>query len=136
MAAETLSGSCLCGQVGYEIQPPFIFFHYCHCSRCQKSSGSAHSANIFLKIGQFEWTQGEDHVGRFELPSAEYFCTGFCTVCGSALPWLTRNGKYVLVPAGTLDDDPGELPERNTYWASRAPWYSDVVALPIFDEGT
>jgi len=98
-------------------------------------TGSAHAANIFLKADGFRWTKGEGLVGRYELPEAEHYCTGFCTVCGSTLPWVSRNGKYVLVPAGTLDDDPGVRPTRNVFWGSRAPWYANVGSLPTFEEG-
>ena len=134
-ATAVYRGSCLCGGVGYEIRPPFLFFHYCHCSRCRKSTGSAHSANIFLKLEQFRWTRGDDLVKRYVLPEAEHLCTGFCATCGSSLPWLSRNGKYVLVPAGGLDDAPTERPERNIYWGSRAPWYEHVSDLQTLDEG-
>lgn len=129
------SGSCLCGEVSFEVEHPFLFFQYCHCSRCRKSSGAAHGANILVKRGQFQWVTGEESVRRYELPTAEYFCTGFCTNCGSAMPWLSRTGKYFLVPAGTLDEDPGVRPERNIYWSSRAPWSVDISGLPTFDEG-
>jgi hypothetical protein len=129
MNQPTLKGSCLCGGVAYEMSPPFIFFHHCHCSRCQKSSGSAFGANILVKAEQFRWTRGEGLVGRWELPEAQYYCTGWCTSCGS------RNKKGFLVPVGTLDDDPGTQPEKNIYWASRAPWYANPADLPTFDEG-
>ena len=134
MSEEVYGGSCLCGQVSYNVREPFLFFHHCHCSRCRKSSGSAHSANILVKSAQFQWVTGEELVRRYELPTAEYYCTGFCASCGSSLPWLSRNGKYVLVPAGTLDDAPGARPQRNIYWASRAPWVTPVDDLPKFDE--
>lgn len=134
MTTPPFKGSCLCGAVTYEVSPPFLFFHYCHCSRCRKSHGTPHSCNILVKRAQFSWLSGEENVRRWELPTAEYFCTGFCNVCGSPIPWLSRNGKGVLVPAGSLDDDPGLKPERNVHWASRAPWYVAVGDLPTFDE--
>ena len=134
MEPSSFKGSCLCGEVTFEIRPPFLFFSYCHCSRCRKTSGSAHAANIFIKEAQLAWLQGESFVKRFELPDAAYYCSGFCTECGSRLPWRTRNGKYYLVPAGALDDDPGCTPTRNIYWGSRAPWYEEVSTLPLFDE--
>lgn len=134
MEDSTINGSCLCGAVKYRIRPPYLFFQYCHCSRCQKNSGTAHAANLMIKIAQFEWTEGESVVKRYELPSAQYYCTGFCPTCGSAMPWLSRNGKYVIVPAGTLDDHPGATPNRNIYWESRAPWYASVSDLTTFDE--
>lgn len=64
MEQSTLTGSCLCGGVAYEMSPPFVFFHYCHCSRCQKSSGSAFGANILVKAVQFRWTRGAELVGH------------------------------------------------------------------------
>jgi hypothetical protein len=48
------------------------------------------------------------------------------------MPWLTRSGKAYLVPAGTLDDGPGEAPSRNVHWASRSSWYAPVGELPTF----
>jgi len=135
MNETMLRGSCLCGGVAYEMSPPFVFFHQCHCCRCRKSSGSAHSANILVKADQFRWTRGEELVNRWELPEAQFYCTGWCSVCGSALPWQSRNKKGYLVPAGTLDDDPGSRPENNIYWASRAPWYANLSDLPTVDGG-
>lgn len=131
---STLRGSCLCGAVGYEVRPPFVFFKYCHCSRCRKNSGSAHAANLLIDAKQFAWTRGEESMRRFELPSAKYYCTGFCAQCGSALPWLTKNGKYVLVPAGGLDDTPATRPDKNVFWGSRAAWYVAAESLPCFAE--
>ncbi len=126
-------GSCLCGAVRFRIEPPYVAFQYCHCSRCRKASGSAHGANVFVPAAQLAWTAGEDHVRRHELASARMFCTGFCDTCGSRLPWLTRSGKVFIVPAGALDDDPGGRPTRNIHYASRAPWYTSCADLPVFD---
>ncbi len=134
MSDNTLCGTCACGSVAYEITPPFQFFQYCHCSRCRKRSGAAHAANILLNRDQFTWTQGEELVNRWEHPAAVRFCNAFCTVCGSKLPWATRSGESVLVPAGTLDDAPTVLPERNIFWKSKAAWYREVGTLPKFDE--
>jgi len=134
MTEKKLSGTCACGNVAYEITPPFQFFQYCHCSRCRKTSGAAHAANILLYRDQFTWKKGEELVNRWEHPDAERFCNSFCTVCGSKLPSFTRNGESVLVPAGTLNDNPPLSPERNVFWKSRAEWYREVGSLPFFDE--
>ena len=128
-------GSCLCGGVSFEITPPIIFFQYCHCSRCRKVTGSVHGANIFIKEAQLRWTSGEDLVKHFELPEAEYFCNGWCGKCGSSLPWASRNGKYYLVPAGSLDEDPGARPTRNIHWGSRGPWCVNPEDLEKHQEG-
>ncbi len=133
MHEATYRGSCLCGAVAFEVEGEPLFFHYCHCSRCRRSTGSAHSANLMVRRERFRWVRGEELVGRFELPEARYFCTGWCTACGSSLPWVSRNGRYVVVPAGALEGDPPARPTESIHWASRAPWYVPVAELPRHD---
>ena len=131
---KSISGSCLCGKVSYEIQGPFKIFQYCHCSRCRKFTGSAHSANLFVPPNQFKWLSGEVFVGRFEHPDAKYFATTFCKNCGSSLPWAVQGGKNIVVTAGTLDADPGIRPQQNVFCSSGAEWYEETGKLPKYDE--
>ena len=133
MENNKISGSCLCGKVSYQFEGPIRIFQYCHCSRCRKFTGSAHASSILIDPSQFEWLRGEEHVGRFELPEAKHYATSFCKHCGSSLPWLTQSGKAVIVPAGTLDDDPQARPIHNVYYADRAPWYEDAGSLIKYD---
>jgi hypothetical protein len=132
--SQSFNGSCLCGAVKYRFHEPAYVFQYCHCSRCRKFTGSAHAANIIIKPENFEWLEGEDQVGRFEHPDAKHFATCFCRRCGSSLPWKAQSGASVVIPAGTLDDDPGIRPVQNIYWNSRAPWREAVESLPQYDE--
>jgi hypothetical protein len=135
MTNQSIDGSCLCGAVKYRIQRPFLAFQYCHCSRCRKTSGSAHASNIFVPIANFSWLAGEEQARRYELPTAKYFCTAFCSVCGSSVPWKSKRGTSFIVPGGGLDVDPGEHPTRNIHWASRASWYVHASTLETFEEG-
>ena len=134
MEEKTISGSCLCGEVTYQFSGPVKVFQYCHCSRCQKFTGSAHASNIIIDPENFNWLSGEDAVGRFELKEAKHFATCFCKKCGSSLPWLTQSGRAYIIPAGTLDNDPGARPMHNIYYADKAPWYVDVESLIKYDE--
>lgn len=129
-----VTGSCLCRKVSYAIKGNLGIFQYCHCSRCRKFSGSTFSPNILVSPEDFRWISGEDLVGRFELEEAKHFATSFCKNCGSSLPWLSKSGKAVIVPAGTLDGDPDIRPSNNIFRASGAPWYEDPSSLPQYDE--
>lgn len=131
--SEGVRGSCVCGAVAFRIEGPFKAFQYCHCSRCRKRTGSAMVANIFVPVDQFRWEKGEDRVRRFELPEAKYWCNAFCTECGSAMPWLSKTGKTMVVGAGALDDDPGDRPRFSIYYGSRAPWYVHVPDLEMHE---
>lgn len=133
MSVKVISGSCLCGAVAYEITGPFKTFQYCHCSRCRKVSGSAFAANLFVPPEQFSWTRGKVKAGRYEHPDAKYFATTFCVQCGSSLPWAVQGGKNIVVPAGTLDDDPGIRPMWNVFRGSQACWFEGTGALPQYE---
>jgi hypothetical protein len=134
MPAQPIVGSCVCGAVRYEVEPPFLAFQYCHCSRCRKASGGGHAANLFVPTAQLRWTSGEEQVRRFELPTAKYWSHCFCDTCGSAVPWLSRTGRAYIVPAGTLDVDPGVKPTRNIFWDSHPAWYVHASELEFFRE--
>ena len=129
-----LSGSCLCGNVRYQLADTMNVFQYCHCSRCRKFTGSAHASNLFVKPDDFQWLQGREFVGRYEPGDTKYFATCFCKQCGSSLPWHNKKNSLVIVPAGTLDKDPGIRPDRNIYWESRAAWYECSGDLEKFAE--
>ena len=45
--SNTYSGSCLCGEIRFEIEGEFELFYLCHCEYCRKDTGSAHAANLF-----------------------------------------------------------------------------------------
>jgi hypothetical protein len=130
----TVTGSCLCKKVNYEITDNIGIFQYCHCSRCRKFTGSAHASNLFVSQEHFKWISGEELVGRYEPKDTRYYATCFCKNCGSSLPWISKVGNTVVVPAGTLDQDPGLRPKWNIFYASKAPWYTESSDLPHFDE--
>lgn len=133
MDKNKTTGSCLCGKVSYQFEGPVRVFQYCHCSRCRKFTGSAHASNIIIDPPGFQWLHGEDYVGRFEHPDAKHFATSFCKHCGSSLPWLSKSGKAMVIPAGTLDQDPEARPIHNIYYADRAPWYEEASYLTKYD---
>jgi hypothetical protein len=129
----TVRGGCLCGVVEFEVDLPFIKFVRCHCSRCRSATGSTFSANAYVLPPAFRWLCGQDHVVRFDLCVARSFSTSFCRACGSPLPHATRSGREVIIPAGSLRDDPGVSPTIDGCWQSRARWLSDAINLPTSD---
>jgi hypothetical protein len=128
-----VSGSCLCTSVNYEVRLPFAKFVNCHCSRCRKVSGSAYAANAYVLPESLRWTRGESLVIRYDLPEARSFSTSFCSKCGSPVPHFTRSGREVVIPAGSLNQDPGARPSANVHWTSRAGWSLTSSELPVED---
>ena len=133
MSDLNLSGSCLCGSVAYEITGTLMAFYHCHCSRCRKSSGTGHASNIILHPDAVQWTAGENLLKRYKVPEAKRFAAVFCSHCGSAMPRIAPDMSVAVVPAGSLDDDPGVSPEARIMSGSRAAWSCDDSVLPCFD---
>jgi hypothetical protein len=132
--SEKIAGSCLCGEVSYKVEGPFKGFMMCHCTRCQKASGSAHVANIFTAPENIEFLTGEDQIKRYNLPEPPAFGKNFCTNCGSVVPYLNGAGTALIIPAGTLDEDPGIRPSANIFWQNRADWYDEGLEAQHCDE--
>ena len=130
MSETKIDGSCLCGSVQYRVTGDILGFQYCHCSRCRKFTGSAHAANLFTRPDDFEWLRGEDNVGTWMLDGEPNFPTAFCKTCGSSMPSMSSTGRYWVIPAGGLKDDPQSRPTQSIFWDSRAPWYQQVADLP------
>jgi hypothetical protein len=134
VSENKVNGSCFCEKVSYEITGNMGIFQYCHCSRCRKVTGSAHAANLFVAPDDFQWLSGEENVARYDPPETKYFATSFCKNCGSSLPWLSKSGRVVVIPAGTLDGDPGIRPTQNIFCGSRSAWYTAASSLPEHED--
>jgi hypothetical protein len=78
---------------------------------------------MFGSLDAIVWLSGEEHVRKFQLPGAKYFNKAFCSRCGSTVPYKARSGDFLIIPAGSLDRDPGARPRHNIYWDDRAAWY-------------
>jgi hypothetical protein len=127
-------GSCLCGAVAFEASDP-IELRNCHCSRCRKARGAAFAANLFVPATSFRWLRGQDLVLTYRVPNAERFGNSFCKVCGSSIPRKLPTREVVLIPAGTLDDDPVIRTSSHIYVGSKAPWHEITDDVPQYPEG-
>ncbi|MDP6706675.1 MAG: GFA family protein [Alphaproteobacteria bacterium] len=120
-------GSCLCGEVRWQLEPPFERMTHCHCSMCRKAHGAPFATYITVAKRGFAWTAGEGGVTGYE--SSPGFHRAFCGRCGSVVP-STESGDWVYVPAGGLDDDPGIRPTAHIFAPSKAPWHRIADDLP------
>lgn len=100
---ETLGGSCLCGDVRFEVTGPFPKLYQCHCSLCRKQGGSASNTGLIVASDRFRWVTGEGSIGQWQRSTG--FRSWFCKRCGSTVPNPLRDTGYAWVPAGALDAD-------------------------------
>ena len=130
-----LTGGCNCGAVHFEVNAPLVSSVYCHCTRCQRRTGTAASANARVEPGSFRVVEGEDRLRAWKPESGAQ--KWFCGDCGSAL--FTRSPddpEQVGVRLGTFDSDPGIRPDARQYVAYAASWEEiPDDGLPRYPEG-
>lgn len=135
MTSTHVKGSCLCGAIQYSVQGEVIRFYHCHCQRCRKATGTGHASNLFMEPeSALHWEKGEDMLQRYNVPEAKRFYNLFCRKCGSSMPRQVPELDAVIIPAGTLDTEPGMVPNGHIFWASRASWSCPESGLPVYAE--
>jgi hypothetical protein len=119
----------MCGGVRFEVDEGALeASQYCHCTRCQRRSGTAASANVRVKPGSVRITAGEDLIKEWQPDDG--FAKAFCGECGSALFTRPPGGPHPTgVRLGTFDSDPGVRPQWHQFVAYAVPWE------PIPDDG-
>jgi len=123
-----LTGGCLCGSVRYEIDEPLVSSGYCHCTRCQRRTGTAAAPSARIAPGSLRIVAGEELVRCWQPDEGFEKC--FCSNCGGAL-WSRdpADPDVMGVRLGTFDGDPGLRPSHRTYVDYAAVWE------PIPDDG-
>ena len=130
-----LTGGCLCGGVRYEIDEPLVSASYCHCTRCQRRTGTAAAASARVVPGSLRIARGEELVRTWWPP--EGWGKAFCSECGSHL-WSQDPDDFEArgVRLGTIDGDPGIRPRHHQFVAYAAVWEPiPDDGLPRFPEG-
>lgn len=118
---DAVGGSCLCGAVWFEFDPPASGMVCCHCSRCRRARSSAFSTQVFCASDQFRWLSGADALTSWKVPESTAFIATFCANCSSPMPY--NFGEVVMMPAGALDQDPGLTPTAHIFAGSKAAWF-------------
>jgi hypothetical protein len=128
MSDNSLTGACLCGGVRFEVTEQPIDAGYCHCTRCQRRSGTAASPGVAVVPGSVRITQGEELLAAYEPEDGNPKV--FCSACGSAL--FSRppgESDPTTVRFGAFDQDPGVRPSYHQFVRSAAAWE------PLPDDG-
>jgi hypothetical protein len=116
-----LTGGCLCGAVRFEIDAPPLLAFWCHCTRCQRRTGTPASPQARIVPGSLRLLSGADALREFRPERG--FPKVFCGECGSAL-WSRSpdDPDQLSVRLGVFDGDPGIRPSYHQFVAYAPPW--------------
>ncbi|HZZ87636.1 MAG TPA: GFA family protein [Caulobacteraceae bacterium] len=131
---QPLQGGCACGAVRYRLASAPMFVNCCHCTWCQRETGSAFVINAIIETDRLELIQGE----TLEIPTATESGTPQlihrCPACHVAL-WSHYGGRRygAFVRAGTLDQPSGVQPDAHIFTRSKQPWVNLDGGAPAFE---
>jgi hypothetical protein len=83
---------------------------HCHCSICRKHHGAPFATYVHGPLD------------------------GFRLLAGSGVPRMSLERKVAVIPAGSLDSDPGARPSAHIFVGSKASWFDITDGLPQFQE--
>ncbi|MGO4714841.1 GFA family protein [Bradyrhizobium sp. 2TAF24] len=120
-------GGCLCGAVRYVLKGEPRGIAICHCTHCQKQSGSVLSFNLVIEDTDYEQS-GETRIYVDDGDSGQPVYRHFCGNCGSPiLAKIARAPGKVVVKAGTLDNMEGLQPKAEIYTDHAVAWLAPVA---------
>jgi hypothetical protein len=122
MSGSSVSGGCLCGGVRFELTESPRSAGYCHCTRCQRRTGTSSSAQARIDGRTLRLLSGEELLKGWRHADGG-FEKLFCDECGAHL--FSRNPNdhtQMSVRMGAFDDDPGVRPSWRAFIAYAAPW--------------
>jgi hypothetical protein len=128
-------GGCVCGAVRYRVKGAPIRTSVCHCTFCQRRTGSAFGIGVYFKQEDVEITRGA--LTPYEHRSDEsrrWLRMEFCPTCGTTVTWTLELLPGARGIAGGTFDDPSWLKiERHSWLRSAHPWMivpPDVEKFP------
>jgi hypothetical protein len=124
-----IAGGCMCGGVRFELGEPLLGALYCHCTRCQRRTGTGASISALTTPGSYRTVSGGELLDAWD-PGDGGWVKSFCRRCGSHLFTTNpENPELVSVRMGALDGDPGVRPSAHQFTAYAASW------APVPDDG-
>lgn len=115
-----LKGSCLCSEIGYEIDSLDMPIVHCHCQTCRKAHAAPFASTAGVKREHFRWLKGLESLSTYESSTGKL--RHFCRHCGSHLVAERIAQPHVIVRVATLDDDPELKPEAHIWVSHDVPW--------------
>ncbi|MEO8960228.1 MAG: GFA family protein [Rudaea sp.] len=132
-----MEGGCTCGGVRYRMLGVPMFVHCCHCTWCQRETGSAFALNAMIEADCIELLRGSVEVLNTPSNSGQGQKISRCPTCRVAV-WSNYAGAgeaIRFVRVGTLDEAFRIKPDIHIFTSTKQPWLIlplDTPAVPEY----
>jgi hypothetical protein len=132
---ESHEGGCSCRAVRYRMTRRPMIVHGCHCTWCQRETGTAFATNAVIEADHVV-VQGEVEVIDTPSASGKGQKIARCPKCKIAL-WSNYAGAGLsmrFVRVGTLDEPARFPPDIHIFTSTKLPWVVLPPGKPAFAE--
>ena len=121
--AHVREGGCQCGFVRHQFEGEPLGTAVCHCTECQRQSGSAFGMSLIIRKEALRLLRGTLKTYTRTADSGHVVAGAFCPECGVRIynepRWL--DGIFTLKP-GTLDDTSFLRPTMEVWTKRKHNW--------------
>jgi len=135
-ASERNRGKCTCGEIEYELTDIPMFVHCCHCTWCQRETGSAFAINALIEADKVRLLQGCPETIDVPSSSGTGQQISRCPTCKTAL-WSNYGAAkeaVCFIRVGTLNDPDACPPDIHIFTSSKQKWVELSNSVPVMDE--
>ena len=133
MAKFPVEGGCTCRAVRYRMLTKPLFVHCCHCTWCQRETGSAFVLNAMIETDRVKLLSGTPEMVKTPSNSGKGQKIMRCPKCRVAL-WSHYSGaglKAAFVRVGTLDDPNRCPPDVHIFTSTKQKWVRLCDDVPV-----
>jgi hypothetical protein len=119
-----MEGGCTCGHIRYRLNGKPLIVHACHCTWCQRETGTAHAWNALYEADRVEHLKAEPEIVDTPSASGKGQRIARCPICKVAV-WSNypQAGAAVrFLRVGTMDDPSQCPPDIHIFTSSKQPW--------------
>lgn len=128
------TGRCFCGSAQYRIAEEPLVVYACHCTDCQKRSGSAFGLSVWVRLAALSLAKGEVRADAPLAADGRPRPGKVCPRCSIRL-WSEPPHRpgLAVVRAGTLDDTSWIRPQAHLWTRSAQPWVAIPEGVPRYE---
>ena len=127
-------GGCECDGTRYAINSEPIVIYACHCTICQKQSGSAFGLAMRIHAKDFQIISGQLKSFTRQADSGQVFTNSFCPSCGTRIHHCaSKASDHLSLKPGTLDHTGWLRPTHHVFSRSAQPWFIFPEDAKVFD---
>ena len=133
---QLMDGGCSCRQIRFRLLSGPLFVHCCHCTWCQRESGSAFALNAMIEADRVPLLEGEVDVVDTPSASGKGQQIARCPRCRIAV-WSNFAGAGAavrFVRVGTLDEADRLSPDIHIFTSTKQPWVVLPAGVPAVPE--